>query len=435
MYDRHLIVVSVDAMVYDDLEYAKTLPFFGKLISEGSRINKVLTIYPALTHPIHATMISGCPAGKTGVISNEVFQAGVNPRPWYNYLSQMKVETIFHAAHRAGLVTASCRWPMTAQGGEYIDYLIPEIMNTDFAGHEDDPAGVYRAMGTTECLMDVVEECIKKWGYVNAHPTYDAFANECAAEIIRRYKPNVLFTHPGFVDSERHRTGVFSQYVKESVRVTDEWMQALWQAVVDAGIEDSTDFVVLSDHGQLNINRAICPNVFLRDAGLIRVDENEELKNWDAFVCGTGMSAQVFLSRPDDKELFDRVHRLLSGMAEEGIYGISEVRTADEAREQYGLYGDFSFVLESDGFSSFAEDWRRPVVRPLDVLDYRFGRATHGHRPDKGPQPPFLVMGPSFKKGVVIENGSILNHAPTFAKVLGVELPQADGRAVDELLA
>ena len=39
-----------------------------------------------------------------------------------------------------------------------------------------------------------------------------------------------------------------------------------------------------------------------------------------------------------------------------------------------------------------------------------------------------------YKKGVVIEQGDILNHAPTFAKVLGITLPQAHGNAVDEII-
>ena len=49
MKNKHLIVVSVDALVYEDLEYAKTLPSFGKLMSEGAIIERVKTIYPSLT--------------------------------------------------------------------------------------------------------------------------------------------------------------------------------------------------------------------------------------------------------------------------------------------------------------------------------------------------------------------------------------------------
>ena len=121
-------------------------------------------------------------------------------------------------------------------------------------------------------------------------------------------------------------------------------------------------------------------------------------------------------------------------MAEEGIYGFSEVLTEEEMKKRYGLYGDFSFCIETDGFTSFSEDLDRPAVRPLDTSDYRFGHATHGHMPEKGPQPPFLGMGPSFRKGAVLTEGSILDHAPTFAKILGLQLPDADGVPMLQIL-
>ena len=83
---------------------------------------------------------------------------------------------------------------------------------------------------------------------------------------------------------------------------------------------------------------------------------------------------------------------------------------------------------------SFAERLTRPVVSGFDFSDYRFGRGTHGHEPTKGPQPTFIAKGPSFKSGVVIREGNILNHAPTFARVLGIELRDAVGKPVFELL-
>ena len=46
----------------------------------------------------------------------------------------------------------------------------------------------------------------------------------------------------------------------------------------------------------------------------------------------------------------------------------------------------------------------------------------------------FLAMGPDFQKGMAIEKGEIINAAPTFAKVLGISLPDADGRPFDEIL-
>ena len=40
---KHLIVISFDALVYEDLEYAATLPNFARIINNGSVIEKVMT--------------------------------------------------------------------------------------------------------------------------------------------------------------------------------------------------------------------------------------------------------------------------------------------------------------------------------------------------------------------------------------------------------
>ena len=434
MNDKHLVVVSVDAMVFDDIEYARTLPAFKKLLDNGSVIERVKTIYPSLTHPVHATMLCGAPAGVTGIVCNEVFEPFNEVKRWYNYLDEINCETIYHAAKRAGLTTAAISWPVTSSGQEYIDYLVPCALTADFYGMEDRPLDVYRKLGAQECLMDIIADAVDKYTWENAHPAVDNFMIACAVDVIKRYKPNLLMTHPSYVDSMRHRTGIFSDGVKEAVKETDRWLGLLMDALAEAGIYDKTDFIVVSDHGQLNINRRMCPNVFLADKGYIKLDEDGKLKSYDAFIQSCGLSAEVFLSRTDDKKLYDEIYKLLLDMAEEGIYGFERVFTVDEVKELYGLSGEFSFVLESDGFTSFSEELTRPVVRTFDIEDYRFGHATHGHMPEKGPQPPFIAAGPSIKKGVTIPRGNILNHAPTFAKILGVELKDSWGKAVDEIL-
>ena len=168
--------------------------------------------------------------------------------------------------------------------------------------------------------------------------------------------------------------------------------------------------------------------------GLLRLDGQGNLLDWDAYVQSAGLSAHVFLRDPADAPLRERVSRLLHRLAGEGIYGISRVFTAAEAKEQYQLADGFSFVLEGDGFSAFGEDWRAPFARPFAVTDYRCGHSSHGHLPEKGPQPPFLCMGPDFRPGVVLPEGRIVDEAPTLAVAMGLSLPQADGRAIAELL-
>ena len=142
----------------------------------------------------------------------------------------------------------------------------------------------------------------------------------------------------------------------------------------------------------------------------------------------------VYLKDPEDPALFREVGRILAELASEGIYGFTRFFTKEEVKEKYGLYGDFSFVLESDGYTSFSDSCLRPVIKEQDFTDFRFGRASHGYLPELGPQPVLLANGPAFRKGVVLETRSIVDEAPTFAKVLQVELPDAEGKAITEIL-
>ena len=435
MYSKkHLIIVSVDALVFEDLEYAKSLPSFSQILNSGARIERVKTIYPTLTHPVHASILTGAPAGTTKIVNNLRFAPGDMNAPWFNNLDEIDCETIFHAAHNAGLTTASSTFPMTSFGGEYIDYLVPNVMGRDMMGRESEPLEVYKSLGLTPSLEDIVEAALNKFGSSLNHPIIDEFSTYCAAEIIKRHKPNLLLTHPGYVDFARHRSGVFSDFVHESIRATDRWLSMIFDAVRDAGIEDTTDIVVLGDHGQLNVTRRINTNVYFADKGYITLTPDGDISDWRVYSTSTGLSSYVYLKDRTDKALWQEVYSMLSDMAEEKLYGFDEVLTAEQTRERYGLYGDFSFVLETDGYTAFADDWRRPVVIDFDNSDYRAGSASHGYRPEKGPQPTFIAMGPSFKRGAIVEYGNILNHAPTFARILGVELSSSHGKAVLEIL-
>ena len=64
MKNERLVVVSYDAMVYEDLDLLTDKPCFGKLWKEGSRVNRMQTIYPSLTYPAHTTILTGVTPGR-----------------------------------------------------------------------------------------------------------------------------------------------------------------------------------------------------------------------------------------------------------------------------------------------------------------------------------------------------------------------------------
>ena len=199
----------------------------------------------------------------------------------------------------------------------------------------------------------------------------------------------------------------------------------------EAGVAEETNLIMVSDHGQRDICRAINLNVKLADAGFIDVDENGKVTDWRAFCFSNAMSSLVYVKDAKDEPL---VHETLRELQKEGVFGVGRIYPARDAWEEERLRGDFSFVIESDGYTSFGDKAVRPLVQNFDVSDYRFGRATHGYMPDYGPQPVFVAKGPDIHEGVMLDRGEVVDEAPTFAKLLGLDLPQADGKAINEIL-
>lgn len=153
------------------------------------------------------------------------------------------------------------------------------------------------------------------------------------------------------------------------------------EAAEEAGTLQDTDIFIVSDHGQQEVRRNIEINVLLQEHGFIRLAEDGSIADWDAYCLSNGMSALIFLKDKTDKALYDRVYQLLKDLLKEEVYGFSRVYTEEEARKEEHFGGEFSFVLETDGYTAFGDYYTRPLIRELTNSDYRFGKATHGYLP------------------------------------------------------
>lgn len=430
MGKKKLIVVSLDALIFEDLEYLKTKPSFRMMLEKGSIVKRMRSIYPSITYPCHTTMATGCYPDRHGIVNNNFVTFEKDP-PWIFEHDNVKCEDILDACKKAGLTTASVGWPVSGNH-KSVDYLVNECWP---AAHS--PIEAYReaylANGTPEWLFDEVVAPVLWMRVGRKQPESSYFLTRICAEMIRRYHPDILMLHQGNIDSYRHRTGVFSDLVTTGLDECEAMLTMLVHATKDAGVFEDTNFIVTADHGQLNSTREVNLNRLFVDNGLIETNDDGCIKDCLAWCQPSGMSAQIYLKDPNDEALKQRVYSLLAEKRDEGVWGISQVYTRDEFKGMR-LDGEFSFVVETDGFSSFGADWsgsgaegsRWTVSGPIS--------GDHGFHPDKGPRPPFLAFGPDIKPGVVIEEGRLIDGAPTYAKILGVELPGADGTAFSELL-
>ena len=47
----------------------------------------------------------------------------------------------------------------------------------------------------------------------------------------------------------------------------------------------------------------------------------------------------------------------------------------------------------------------------------------------------FIAKGPAFKAGAYREHGRVIDEAPTYARILGDSLPEAEGCVMEDMLA
>lgn len=430
--DRHVIVISVDALVFEDLETLSRLSVLQKIWPKTARVNRVKSIYPSVTYPCHTTMQTGLYPDRHGIVNNEQAIMCERNSNWVFERSQIHGKTIFDWAKEQGLSTAAVFWPVTGHDVA-IDYLINEYWPQNPG---EGTVECFRNSGSSEEVLDKIvrPHMAVLENHHRQHPYCDIFIMNCACSMVREFKPNLLMVHPANVDAYRHETGLFTEKVTQGLYETNGWLFELMKAAEDAGILGNTDFFIVSDHGQMNVNRCIAPNVKLAEAGLIQVDASGNIVDWRAFCKGSGLSSQVYLKNPKCRADWEETRRVLDALCAEEVYGISRVFTREEAQQEEHLSGDFSFVLETDGFTTFSNEWNRPLVRKLDNQNYRYGRATHGHLPHKGPQPTLVAFGPHIREGAVLENALLVDEAPTFAKALGIDMTGTDGRCLDALL-
>lgn len=432
MKRSRLIVMSIDAMFDEDMKYIKELPNFGRLLKHSARVRGGMRgIYPSLTYPSHVSMITGTYPERHHIFHNEILDPYSREMDWYWYRRQIGVPTILDAAHDAGYTTACLGWPCMGDDPAS-DWNVPEIWpkrgdsNLEEILSKSASENVLADGGVLRRHMHVYEKLGRFF--------VDQAVVSCACDLIRTEQPEVIFMHVAHLDHTRHVHGVYGPEICEALMVHDDWLGRILDEVADAGLEEVTNIAVVSDHGHLAADRLFQPNVLLAKAGLIQLDESGAITGWEAYCNSAALSAQVHMREPENREVRDRLEAVLEDVIKNPLYGVEAVFTKTEARREHHLEGDFQYILEGGTGTSFGNGVSGPVIVKPDQSDYKFSVSSHGHLPHKGPQPVFFMSGPDVRPGAVLERQRIIDEAPTFARILGVSMPEAQGRCMEELL-
>lgn len=428
-----LVIISIDALQTQDLEVLRELPTFRKILEKASIVKNIKEVYPTLTNVNHVSIITGVTPAVHGIYHNQYPYVPEKDNNWnvvgYNWIwenSAIKVPTLIDAANEAGLVTAVAHWPTL--GGTKPHYNFSEIWPYLFGS----PKESYSACSSPEVIDKYFDKYVADFDFAKSFDV-DQFVVPIASDMINDYHPDLLLTHLILLDGYRHKTGNNSEYVKKALNNMDRHLQKLINATIEAGTYENTNFIIIGDHGQIDIEQEFQLNIPFVEAGLISLDSdtaNTMVKDYSAYSFSAGFSSQIILKDPTDKVILSKVQNLLMSLQEKYPEYIEKVYTVEEAAAE-GLCGPFSFVVEGTKGTCFGLKYTGELITKSSDPNYHQYKSNHGYHPSKGPKPLMIAFGPDIKEGAIIENASVLNECATFCKLLGIQMPTAHQEVLD----
>lgn len=416
---RHVVVISIDGLRPDHLRRpGLAIPTLRALMAAGVTADGVVSVWPSVTYPAHVTMVTGVSPAKHGVLTNKVFDPlGKTNDAWVWEASAIRARTLWDAAREGHVSTGASYWPVTV--GASIDCLVPQI----WRDRTDADDALMRKL-TTPGLADELE----KLGKLPAEHRTDRERARAAAHILRTRAPGLMLVYLTDLDTVQHKTGPMSPEADRTLERIDGDVASLVAAIDEAGARERTTFVVLSDHGFSPVSHAVRPNVALAKAGLLDVDGRGNVTGYRATAVTAGGLAGIVLARSDDAATIDTVTHLFEGLAKDPASGIARVYRNVEMTARGG-FPDALLVLEAAERHTFVAGARGPLVSGTDY------RGNHGGPPDRTELHASLILsGKGVRAGAKLGVVSLVDVAPTIARLLKLRMDATEGRVLEEAL-
>ena len=408
---RHLVLISIDALrpeFYLDDGYAA--PALRVLVRSGSHARAATPVFPSVTYPGHASIVTGVRPARHGVLFNMLWLPTAGPSRWYEEAADLRAPPLWDVARAAGLTTAAVSWPSTL--GARIDWLVPErnyyqrSEPVDVLRQASTP-GLFERLGVTprpEMFKNIIE--------------WDTFLASTAAAILRGMRPNLLLLHLVQLDYYQHRGGTNGPEVRPALARIDAHVATLVAALREAGIADETGVIVTGDHGFQDVERTVQVNEILARAGLggCRTASAE----WRATAHVTGGSAAIFVKSATDGAAAEAALRREA----RDRYTIVPRRQLDELGAMTGA----AFAVDAASGYAFGASCG-------EGLETANRHGTHGFLPSRPSMSTgFIAAGAGVRPGVTVERIGLVDVAPTAARLLGLDMPGVDGRVLAEML-
>jgi predicted AlkP superfamily pyrophosphatase or phosphodiesterase len=388
----HVILITISSLRSDFVTGAESqrlkIPTIQALRTQGSYAVGIESVFPSQTLPAHASMITGSPPADHAVTSDYSFDqedASQSKEPRKS-AREIKTDTVFDAARRAGLVVAAVGFPLTT-----------------------DAAIVFNQPDATDDFVKALS----------------------AADIIEKHRPNLLLVNFTSFDVAQRRYGPLSAESLRAMESIDGLVKKIIDATENSRIAEETTFILVSDSGASKVEKEFNPNVLLAKKGWLASDGHGRITSWRAVAQSFGGSAAIFVRDPKDEDFIHEVETFFTQQAEKPDSPIWRIITRREATK---LGADPRAALYLDAAPFYAIT-AKTTGSPITNLTKDADRAAHGYAPSRVEMRSlFVIAGKGIKSGAQTPYARLIDIAPTVARLLGLEMKTARGRVITEVI-
>ena len=369
---RTVVLVSIDAFRADYLSDNAT-PNLARLAREGAHAAWMNPSYPSLTFPNHYTLATGLRPDHHGVIHNRMSDAtigtfAVADRNAVGDVRWWGGEPIWVTAERQGVRSASWAWPGSSAA-------IGGVRPSRWMAYDE-------AVPPARRIDDVL-----------------AWLDAPQAQ-----RPRLVTVYFEQLDKAGHDHGPESPQVRRTLGELDAVIGRLRDGLAARGMLETTDLIVVSDHGMATVGPRHAISVEDMIAPTIATVVSE----------GQSIGVQPLPGREREAEA-----RLLGTHAQYDCYR----REALPARWHYGTNPRVPPIV-----CQMHEGWDALYPQKLAKRPPQATRGSHGFDPAlPSMRALFVARGPSFVPGAQLPAFDNVDVYPLLARLLGIDAAPNDG--------
>ena len=390
-------------------------------MENGAYIPHMRSVFPSLTYPCHASIVTGRYPNSHRVVNNRKKQVHREHQDWYWWEKDIQGDSCIRAAQRARKSVGAILVPVNA--GAKIRANIAEI----FPNRPWQNQALCSLRSSTLLPLLACERRFGKTRKGIRQPDLDEYVMQCAGYYIEHYPLDLLWVHMVDLDDAKHRYGLESKEREKALIRMDAHIGEILDWQKD---EEDVQLIFFSDHGQLPIRKMKYPLNALADYGLLERDGNT-VKDYAVVAHSAGGACYFYAGRkllPREEEKWNAFQKQWSSDLD-----IARTFTPREAAEQ-GADAQCLWMLDARDGVGFSEFFRESEAAEQERQTHL---ANHGFHPDHENYDAVLFAhGSAFRenfRGTVRRR--IIDIAPTVAKLLELPLTGAEGDVLEEIFS